>query len=112
MRIFYKKDIFLYVRETPNHEAARLTDKACKDFDIVIGDQNSKLDELKKINIICGELRCISLTEQTTTNQPKIIWLFISKKSLLLTLVTSFVVTVVLFMVDLAMKKDIFDPSI
>ena len=35
-----------------------------------------------------------------------------SKKSLFLTLVTSFVVTVGLFMVDLAMKKDIFNPSI
>ena len=69
VRKYYKRIVFLYIRETPNIEEARKIAERFHDFDCIVGDLNLNpqiyQDKNKLINI-CGKTKDLLLNEITT----------------------------------------------
>ena len=90
---FYKKVIFLYVKETPSLTDTKLIAKLCRGYDIVIGDLNlnvSNLEDKKKLDIITGDSRFMALRESTTINHHQLDHILLEKSMRENTYATSF----------------------
>ena len=69
LKPFYKRVVFLYIRETPNSEESDRLFQSLKSSDCIIGDMNlnPKIpDQKNKLLAICGETKSLALEEMTT----------------------------------------------
>ena len=67
----YRQFVFLYIRETPNEKETADMSKKFENLDGIIGDLNldPEMDnEDKKIRMLCGDSKVMSLKEITTVN--------------------------------------------
>jgi hypothetical protein len=72
---YYKRIVFLYIRETPNNDETREIAKRFQDFDCIIGDLNLNpqiYQQKKKLLHICGRSKHMLLEEITTTNNTQL----------------------------------------
>ena len=71
LRQLYRKLVFLYIRKTPSQSETVEIAFRFKEFDCIIGDLNlnpALCEQKKKLGIICGETKYLSLEETTTVN--------------------------------------------
>ena len=72
---YYKRIIFLYIRESPNLEESKEIAERFHDFDCIIGDLNLNPQihqQQKKLLEICGRSKHMLLEETTTTNNTQL----------------------------------------
>jgi hypothetical protein len=70
LRNYYKKIVFVYVRETPNEQETSEMSKRFENFDVIIGDLNlnpSKETEKGRISNMCNKTKYMALQEVTTS---------------------------------------------
>ena len=72
---YYKRSVFLYIRESPNNDETEEIAKRFQSFDCIIGDLNLNpqiYQQKKKLLYICGRSKHMLLEEITTTNNTQL----------------------------------------
>ena len=75
IKCYYKRIIFLYIRETPSSEEATSITNRFKSFDCIIGDLNLNplvVQDKQKLMNICGKTKQLLLEETTTVNKTQL----------------------------------------
>ena len=83
VKAYYRRAVFLYIRETPNMIETIELNKSVKGCDMIIGDLNliPKIPEQdKKISALCGRTKCMALRENTTVNDSQLEHIIIEKE--------------------------------
>ena len=78
----YKRIAFIYIRETPNLKETEELKRCLKSCDILMGDLNLNpkiTEQNKKLSILCGSNRCMSLREITTVYDSQLEHVIIEK---------------------------------
>ena len=93
IKSFYRRAVFLYIRETPNSVETNELTKSLKTCDWIIGDLNlnPKIPEQKqKLMTICGKNKFMALQETTTVNGAQLEHVIIEKEMEKYSFATSF----------------------
>ena len=72
---YYKRIVFLYIRETPNSDEILKISNRFRNFDCIIGDLNLNpaiFEQKKKLLEICGKSKQMLLEEITTRNETQL----------------------------------------